>query len=142
MPESQPARHLPAEAPAQADWLVACLCAAWCRTCDDYRTVMAEAERSHPGVRFVWVDIEDHAAALDDPQGAADDIADFPTLLIARAGEPHFFGPVPPQPGVLARLVEQAVASALPAVADPDAQRLARAVAALAREAPEALRVG
>lgn len=138
MPESHPASRLPAE----ADWLVACLCAAWCRTCDDYRAVMAEVERAQPGLRFVWVDIEDHAVALDDPDGAADDIADFPTLLIARAGEPHFFGPVTPQPGVLARLVEQAAADALPAVADPDARRLARAVTALAREAPEAVRVG
>ena len=49
-----------------APWLVACLCAAWCRTCGDYRAVMAEAEQAHPGVRFAWVDIEDHADALDD----------------------------------------------------------------------------
>jgi hypothetical protein len=138
MPQSRPADH-PA---AEAEWLVACLCAAWCRTCDDYRNVMAAAAHAHPGLRFVWVDIEDHAAALDDPQGAADDIEDFPTLLITRAGEPHFFGTVTPQPGVLGRLVDQAAAGALPALADADARRMARAVTALAHEAPQALRVG
>ncbi|HEV8689739.1 MAG TPA: thioredoxin family protein [Ideonella sp.] len=137
MPPLRPADH-PA---AEAEWLVACLCAAWCRTCDDYRQVMAEAARAHPGLRFVWVDIEDHAAALDDPQGAADDIEDFPTLLIARHGEAHFFGTVTPHPGVLARLVEQAAAGALPALADAAARRMARAVTALAHEAPGPLRV-
>src|SRR5690349_8484125 len=120
MPRSPALEPSPAE---PRGWLVACLCAAWCRTCDDYREVMSDGARAHPGVRFAWVDIEDHADALDDPTGAAEDIENFPTLLIARDGEPCFFGTVTPQPGVLARLVDQALAGELPALRSPDARR-------------------
>lgn len=122
-------------------WLVACLCAGWCRTCDDYRRVMAEAARAHPGWRFAWVDIEDHADALDDPDGAGEDIENFPTLLLARQGVAHFFGPVLPHAGVLDRLLAQAAADQLPPAAPVAAQRLARAVSALVDEAPQAVAV-
>lgn len=128
--------------PPAATWLVACLCAAWCRTCDDYRLVMDEAARAHPGMRFAWVDIEDHADALDDPEGAAEDIENFPTLLIARGDTPHFFGTVLPHAGVLARLVAQADAGLLPRVDEPTARRLAAAVGGLWRDAPAAVRLG
>jgi hypothetical protein len=136
--------RLPADQSSADDrsgWLVACLCAAWCRTCDDYREVMSKAVRAHPGVRFAWVDIEDHADALDDPTGAAQDIENFPTLLIAHDGAPHFFGTVTPQPRVLARLVHQALAGELRALGGADAHRLATAVTALAAQDPKATRV-
>jgi hypothetical protein len=129
--------------PARADtpWLVACLCAAWCRTCDGYRTVLAEAARAHPEATFVWVDIEDHADDLDDPDGAADDIENFPTLLLVRGDVPHFFGTVMPQPGVLMRMLGQARAGELPPVRSAAALHMARAVAALAARQPADLRV-
>jgi hypothetical protein len=123
-------------------WLVACLCAAWCRTCDEYRATLAEAARAHPGWQFAWVDIEDHADALDDPDGAAEDIENFPTLLLVRDGVPHFFGTLLPQPGVLARLLVQAAASELPAVHSAAARHMARAVQALAASAPQAVALG
>jgi hypothetical protein len=122
--------------PDDSPWLVACLCAAWCRTCGDYRAVMAEAAAAHPGWRFAWVDIEDHADALDDPDGAAEDIEDFPTLLLARDGVAHFFGPLLPHPGVLARLLAQAAEGQLPHATQPEAQHLARAVGTLVDARP------
>ncbi|HJV68196.1 thioredoxin family protein [Ideonella sp.] len=133
---------MPATAsPPTSHWLVACLCAAWCRTCDEYRTVMAEVARAHPAMRFAWVDIEDHADALDDPDGAAQDIENFPTLLIVHGQTPHFFGTVLPHAGVLDRLVAQAEAGLLPHLAEPTARRLAGAVARLCQDAPRAVRL-
>lgn len=132
--------HAPDSAP-DAGWLLACLCAAWCRTCDDYRDVIAEAARQHPDWRCAWVDIEDHADALDDPDGAAEDIESFPTLLLARDGVPHFFGTVLPHAGVLQRLLAQAEAGALPSLADADARRLAHAVDQLWQAGPPGVRV-
>jgi thiol-disulfide isomerase/thioredoxin len=122
-------------------WLVACLCAGWCRTCDGYREVMEEAARRHPGWRFAWVDIEDHADALDDAKGAADDIETFPTLLVALGEQAHFFGPVLPHAGVLARLLAQAEVGQLPVLTDARVNRMARAVDGLWGEATPGVRV-
>lgn len=97
--------------------LVACLCAAWCGTCRDYAAVFeALGTRLGAAACFAWVDIEDEADALD-----ALDIDDFPTVLIARAGEVVFFGPITPQPQTLARLVESAQAGELRQADVPDA---------------------
>lgn len=94
--------------------LVACLCAQWCGTCRDYRAVF-DALRDEIGAeaRFVWVDIEDEADALGDI-----DVEDFPTLLVARGDAVLFFGPLTPQPPLLARLVRSALNGDLRAVAD------------------------
>jgi hypothetical protein len=127
--------------PAPSAWLVACLCAAWCRTCDDYRQVMADAASSHPSLRFAWVDIEDHADALDDAEGAAEDIENFPTLLLARGGVPHFFGTLLPHAGVLQRLLARALAGDLPPLADATARRMAQAVEGLMADEPDEVRV-
>jgi hypothetical protein len=136
---------MPVPNPVAHDWLVACLCAGWCRTCDDYRAVVAEAARRHPGWRFAWVDIEDHADALDDPDGAAEDIETFPTLMLARGGVAHFYGSVLPHAAVLERLLGEAAAGRLPAHPATPAGRtahLARAVEQLWQAAPPGLRVG
>ena len=95
--------------------LVVCLCARWCRTCDDYRPVF-DALGSAFGARIelVWVDIEDDEAAL-----GAVDVEDFPTLLLARADQPLFFGPITPHPATLARLVQSALDGDLKTVAEP-----------------------
>lgn len=81
------------------DLQVVVLCAAWCRTCDEYRDVLA----SLPGLPATWVDIEDEADRVEPL-----DIETFPTVLIARRGQPVFFGPLTPQAGVLDRLARQA----------------------------------
>lgn len=97
-------------------WVI-CLCAAWCRTCDAYRDIFDAAAAQHPQMRFVWLDIEDEAELLGDL-----DIETFPTLLLAAGdGQVCFWGPLPPQPGVLARML---VSMTPTATVDPLAQAL------------------
>ena len=94
--------------------LVACLCAAWCRTCDDYRpTFDALAHEFAHEARFVWVDIEDDEDAL-----GGVDVVDFPTLLIARGDRVPFFGAVLPHAQTARQLVQRAVRGELGAVTD------------------------
>ena len=87
---------------------IACLCAAWCRTCDAYRAVFdAAAEELRVGGHQVgvhWIDIEDQAALVGDL-----DVETFPTLLVAQGGEVRFFGPLEPQPETLRRVLRSAV---------------------------------
>lgn len=93
---------------------VACLCAAWCRTCDDYRDTFDSLGREFGAqTRFLWVDIEDDEAAL-----GAVDVVDFPTLLIAREQEINFFGPVTPHAQTARQLVQRALQGQLGTVAD------------------------
>jgi thioredoxin 1 len=95
-----------------------CLCAAWCRTCDDYRpTFDAALAALGPAATGAWIDIEDEAALVGDL-----DVEDFPTLLIARDGRPVFLGPLTPQPGVVARLLRSALDGALPPIDDAAAR--------------------
>ncbi len=81
---------------------VICLCAAWCRTCDDFRPGFEQARAAHPRLAFRWVDIEDEADLLGDI-----DIETFPTLVIGgRDGRVRFAGPVLPQAGQIPRLLQ------------------------------------
>lgn len=80
--------------------LVACLCAAWCRVCDGYHEVFAALRAQHPGLRFIWVDIEDDAELVDDLE-----VETFPTLLIGVGRELRFIGPVLPQLAPAQRLL-------------------------------------
>ena len=114
------------------DLLVACLCAGWCLTCGAYRDTFDAVARAHHDVRWAWIDIEDHADALESGGAEAPDITNFPTLLLVQGGTPRFFGTVLPHANVLDRLLQQARAGALPALADPQVTALARAAAALA----------
>ena len=107
--------------------LVACLCAAWCRTCDDYRaTFDALAQGLDPDVRWVWVDIEDDEAALGPV-----DVLDFPTLLIAQGERIFFFGPVTPHAQAAHQLVRRALAGELGSVSDAGLAGLPARVRAL-----------
>jgi thiol-disulfide isomerase/thioredoxin len=73
-------------------WLVACLCADWCHVCQDYRQTFAQLAREFAGAAgFVWVDIEEDEDALGTVE-----VDDFPTLLIARAGQICHFAVVMP----------------------------------------------
>jgi thiol-disulfide isomerase/thioredoxin len=81
-------------------WIVACLCAAWCRTCDGYQPQLARLA-ARDAARFFWIDIED-----DDAWVGELDVETFPTLLVLGPGAapaPLFFGPLPPQIGVFER---------------------------------------
>lgn len=63
-------------------------------------------------MRFVWVDVEDQADLVDPIE-----VDNFPTLLIASAAEPHFFGPLTPQAGTLERIVRERSVHGDPAMA-------------------------
>ena len=81
-------------------WVTACLCAAWCDTCNSYRSKFAELASVHPEHRFVWIDIEDQADLVGDF-----DIENFPTLLIQRKGVVSFFGTTLPEIKLADRLL-------------------------------------
>ncbi|MFK4709105.1 thioredoxin 1 [Roseateles asaccharophilus] len=91
---------------------VACLCAAWCRTCESYQEVFeaACAELPQAGLHVRWIDIEDEAELVGDL-----DIETFPTLLIADGEHVRFAGPLPPQPETLKRVLRAHLADATPA---------------------------
>lgn len=105
--------------------IVACLCAAWCGTCSDYRATFEAVAGEMPGVRRHWIDIEDEADAL-----GSIDVDDFPTLLIGRGTEVLFFGPITPQPATLERLLRAAGDASLPA--QPASADVAQLLARLA----------
>jgi thioredoxin 1 len=118
---------------AASPLLVACLCAAWCKTCDAYREAFGQVARRHADARFVWIDIEEHSDAL----GEAPDIDNFPTLAILQGEEVRFFGTLTPHAATLDRLVAAAAAGPLPAaVAPPELPATAQALQALARQLP------
>lgn len=125
MPETMNKAKVPMN--AQPGWLVACCCAAWCRTCDDYRQTFDAATREFAGWRFVWIDIEDQSELMDDF-----DVETFPTLLVGQGPTLHFAGPLTPQPETLSRLLDalrargEAGASAQDAAALALWQRLRR----------------
>ena len=87
---------------------LACLCAAWCRLCDEYAQVIAEVKRdaAWAGVdlRWHWIDIEDQADLVGEV-----DVETFPTWVIADAEGVRFAGPVEPQPDTLRRLLRATV---------------------------------
>jgi thioredoxin 1 len=62
--------------------------------------VFDRAAAGHPGLRFLWIDIEDSAAVLDQVE-----VENFPTILIGEGDRPHFFGAITPQREVLLRLI-------------------------------------
>ncbi|MDE2368775.1 MAG: thioredoxin family protein [Burkholderiales bacterium] len=89
---------------------VACLCAAWCRTCDSYaavfEAVLAPLRAGRPRLRMHWIDIEDEADLVGDY-----DVETFPTLVVTDARGVLFAGPLTPQPETLQRVLGAALAA-------------------------------
>lgn len=83
-----------------ADMLVACYCAAWCDTCTLYRDRFESLAIQHPEHAFVWIDIEDHPDLLGE-----EDVENFPTIMVERAGKVLFFGTMLPHIQQLERLI-------------------------------------
>ena len=81
-------------------WIVACLCAAWCGTCATYRATFETLAERHPDKHFIWIDIEDQADVVGDL-----DVDNFPTLLIQRHDIVAFFGTMLPDPALAERLI-------------------------------------
>ncbi|ASM76989.1 thioredoxin [Vitreoscilla filiformis] len=113
--------------------VVACLCAGWCTTCEAFRPAFAALAQAHPEWRFVWVDIEDHADALETAPGGAPDIDNFPTLLLSQPGGQGFWGTILPQAPLVERLLRQGEQGRLPRLTQAG---LAEVVTALA-ESPD-----
>lgn len=104
----------PAAASA-SEWWVVCLCAEWCGVCREYERLFRSLASAHPGVRFLWVDVEDQEDVIGDL-----DVETFPTLLIAQGCRARFLGPLLPQAGVLDRLLRSLAEQPAAAAADPD----------------------
>jgi len=85
-------------APVQDELLVVCLCAAWCKTCTEFRATFDKLARSDEAAKFVWLDVEDDSALVGDIE-----IENFPTLAVFRGAKPLFYGVTMPQEGVVAR---------------------------------------
>jgi hypothetical protein len=113
--------------PASSPVRVAVLCAAWCRACGEFRPVVDALAAARPGLRFLWIDIEDDAALCDDL-----DIGDFPTLAVVRGDTPLFFGAALPVADVVARIVDEMATREAgdPASWPAPVRELARAIAA------------
>ncbi len=94
-------RPAPGAASGDPSTWVVCLCAAWCGVCRDYRAVFDGLAAERPNARFLWVDVEDEEDLVGDL-----DVDTFPTLLVGQGGAARFLGPLLPQPGVLARLLD------------------------------------
>ena len=107
--------------------LIACLCAQWCGTCRDYNPLFKQLQAEFDTLRFVWVDVEDEADLVDPI-----DVEDFPTLLIASAGQARFFGTLTPHLETLRRLVQAMLISPSPALPDARVQALTQRLLARA----------
>ena len=70
-------------------------------------------------MQFVWLDVEEQADFLGDW-----DIETFPTLLLHDGQQVRFCGPLPPQAGVLARLLTHFPTPASSTVIPAEAQAL------------------
>jgi len=97
-------------------WIVACLCAAWCGTCESYRATFDELAARHPDKLLIWIDIEDQADVVGDL-----DVDNFPTLLIQHGDTVAFFGTMLPDPALAERLVKAQAAQS-----DAELARLAQ----------------
>jgi len=82
-------------------WVVACLCAAWCDVCKQYRPGFEALAAEYPEQQFVWIDIEDQADLVGDL-----DVENFPTILIQHRDIVVFYGTMLPEPRQVARLLE------------------------------------
>lgn len=104
-------------------WVV-CLCAAWCRTCDDYAPVFdgvtASLAAEWPALRARRLDIEDEAELLGDC-----DVETFPTVAVFDSRAVRFFGPLTPQPETLQRLLRSVLGTPHAAAVAPEVEAFA-----------------
>lgn len=83
---------------------LACLCAAWCRLCEDYALTLNQVTEAFVAegvpLHVHWIDIEDEAELVGDV-----DVTTFPMIVIAHGSLVRFAGPVMPQHDTLKRLL-------------------------------------
>jgi thiol-disulfide isomerase/thioredoxin len=83
-------------------FVVSCLCAAWCDTCNDYRPGFLALAHKFPAATFRWVDIEDQADEVGDLE-----VENFPTIRVTRDDEVLFHGTLLPLHAHLERLLTE-----------------------------------
>ena len=81
--------------------VVVALCAAWCDSCEQFRTTLERIAQARPSALFVWLDIEDDSEICGDI-----DVENFPTLAIYRGERLLHYGVSLPQEGVVSRLID------------------------------------
>ena len=81
---------------------VACLCAAWCDTCVDYRPGFDALAAEFPDAEFVWLDTEDDAERIGDLE-----VENFPTIRVTRGKQVLFHGTQLPIHAHLRKLLEK-----------------------------------
>jgi thioredoxin-like negative regulator of GroEL len=90
---------------------VVCLCAAWCRLCDEYSPVLdsvtSELLDGDRQLHRCWIDIEDEADLVGDF-----DVETFPTIMVIGPDGVRFAGPLTPQPDTLRRVLRATVVDA------------------------------
>lgn len=100
--------------------LVACFCAAWCRTCYDYTQVIKTLKTKYSSrVKFVWIDIEDQADLLDNI-----DVENFPTLLISDVNYLYFWGTILPHAATASKLIDRVLSKNIQPIDRPDMSQL------------------
>ena len=92
---------------------VVCLCAAWCRLCDDYAPVLVQVTEALAAdgvaLRRHWIDIEDEAELVGEF-----DVETFPTVVVIGPDGVRFAGPLTPQPDTLRRVLRATLVEAQP----------------------------
>ncbi len=87
---------------------IACLCAAWCRLCDQHapvwEQVTSELLAQHVGLHRHWIDIEDEAELMGDFE-----VETFPTVVVVGPEGVRFAGPLTPQPDTLRRVLRATI---------------------------------
>ena len=81
--------------------IVVAFCAAWCDTCNEFRTVYESIAARRSDATFVWLDIEDDEECVGDI-----DVENFPTLAIFRGTDPLHFGVSVPSETTIVRLID------------------------------------
>jgi len=106
------------EALSRQGRLVVCLCAAWCDTCEEFRSTFERLSQGDPGSAYLWIDIEDDSELIGDL-----DIENFPTLAVFRGSLPLYYGVTMPQEPVVARTLAALSADARGQGSVPEAIR-------------------
>lgn len=106
--------------PPKTEILVACLCAQWCGTCNEYAPLFDQLQKNYPLAQFVWIDIEDEADLVDPVE-----VENFPTILIATHNVARFFGTVTPHIETLRRLIDSHATDSGSSNASEEVQALA-----------------
>ena len=83
------------------EFLVACLCAAWCDTCVAYRPGFEALAARFPRAEFRWVDVEEQEEDLE--------VENFPTIMVRKGNETLFNGVMLPHHEHLQRLLEKLI---------------------------------